>query len=171
MTDNPITQDQLDEGLAAAEHAAAMQAQYDADARLATWTEAFVRLNKAAEYKTLLDQIGDFLTKEGPAVAAAQAALEDRIAKFTRAQADEVTFRDKYNAARGTGMAMRQMVIDQCAVKEVPIPQDPEPPLIVECDHLSCPGCAGCSCHTNPAHTGLNQVQEPADERPLGGVS
>jgi hypothetical protein len=52
-----------------------MKAVYDAEARLATWTEAFVRLNKAAEYKTLLDQIGDFLTKEGPAITAAQAAL------------------------------------------------------------------------------------------------
>jgi hypothetical protein len=144
MTDKSITQDQLNEGLAAAEHAAEQKAVYEHEARIATWTEAFVRLHKSAETKTFLDKIGDFLATEGPSITQAETELAQRKAKYLRAQVEESDARTLYNQQRGTGTAMRQMVIDDCNAKGLPIPQDPEP-------HLP--------------------TDEPAGERPLGGAA
>lgn len=144
MTDHPITQDQLNEGLAAAEHAAEQKAMYEHEARTATWLAAFERLHKSAETKTFLDKVGEFLANEEPAIAQAEAALAQRKANFLRAQVEEQDARTLYNHLRGTGQAMRQLVLDDCNAKGLPIPQDPEPHVPSE---------------------------EPADERQLGGAS
>ena len=152
---------------------------YEADARLATWGEAHRRLADAEALKRKLDQVGDYVVAtrasveaKAAAIVDAQHELEGLRTQLAEAEGTEAENRLDYNRLRGTGKAMRQMILDECAVKGVPIPQDPEPTgppavrLVASCDHgLTCKNCLECGCHAAMAQG------EPVAERPLGGDS
>lgn len=151
---------------------------YEADARLATWGEAHRRLTDAEALKRKLDQVGDYITAarasadtKAATITAAQEELEGLRVQIAEAEGTEAENRLDYNRLRGTGKAMRQMVIDDCAAKGVPIPQDPAGPsagvkLAASCDHVQCRGCLECGCHAAV----MVQVAEPTTEHPVGGV-
>jgi hypothetical protein len=152
---------------------------YEADARHATWDEAHRRLANAEALKRKLDQVGDYVIatrasveSKAAAITAAQEELSGLRNQLAEAEGTEAENRLEYNRLRGTGKAMRQMVIDECAVKGVPIPQDPEPAgpsagvmLAASCDHVKCRGCLECGCHA-----AMSQMAEPVTEHPVGGV-
>jgi hypothetical protein len=113
---------------------------YDYEALQLTWKEAHNRLTNAAKYKTELETLAGYIAT---------------------AQAEEAKKREEYNAALGTGNAMRQQVLDLCQQRGIDPPAVPEaaaPPvlpaadqvvaMVPECNHLECPGCVACGCHT-----------------------
>lgn len=133
---------------------------YAADARAITWAAGNNRLAEAAGLVPILEEQGEITRNAQVALAQAQHDLAEAVR-------NEDATRDRYNLLRGTGQAMKDAILKQCSFEGVPIPQDPEPanpPLVQSCDHLTCPGCSSCGCHTNP-------VQEPVAERPLDGAS
>lgn len=138
---------------------------YAAEARAISWAAGNNRLAEAAGLVPILEEQGETTRNAQIALAQAQHDLAEAM------QIEDAT-RDRYNLLRGTGQAMKDAIIKQCAFEGVPIPQDPEPTnppgvrLVASCDHgLTCKNCLECGCHAAMAQG------EPTAERPLDGES
>ena len=149
---------------------------YEAEARAITWGEANRRLAEAAALIPALEEQGEKTQAAQTALAQAQFDLAEAEKKLAGAMQLEDGIRAQYNQLRGTGKAMKASVTDECAAKQVPIPQDPEPAnppvrLAASCDHgLTCKGCLECGCHAAMAQTGAVPLPEPVIEHPIGGA-